>query len=167
MGYMVLKARDFLSITKGTFLVLNPGSDYGKEFTAEEVDSMLDGSIFSADEKTIVEKSTEVMIGHPSNYPQELADALATLFKSQPEVKRAYLAHYINPTQSKAGHTLIAIECSDSWDKILGDAGVIVRNVKIPDPPVDFLRLTGDGGLDSYFDSTKPFYKKKKLFGIF
>src|SRR5215218_827376 len=44
-SYLALDALEFLKITRGADLVLNPGSDYGKEFTAAEIESILAGSI--------------------------------------------------------------------------------------------------------------------------
>lgn len=36
----------------------------------------------------------------------------------------------------------------------------------MPDPPVDFIHLNGESGLEPYYKETKPFYKKKIL-GMF
>jgi len=41
-----MAARDFLELTRGADVLLNPGSDYGKELLASEIESLLDGSIF-------------------------------------------------------------------------------------------------------------------------
>ncbi|MCO5386405.1 MAG: enhanced serine sensitivity protein SseB C-terminal domain-containing protein [Desulfosporosinus sp.] len=41
------------------------------------------------------------------------------------------------------------------------------QGVKIPDPPVDFIRIIGKGVVEDYFlKETKPFYVKK-VFGLF
>ncbi|HWM93939.1 MAG TPA: SseB family protein [Thermoanaerobaculia bacterium] len=44
--YFRMAARDFLELTRGADVLLNPGSDYGKELLASEIESLLDGSIF-------------------------------------------------------------------------------------------------------------------------
>ena len=43
---LTLNAADFLQMTRGAQLLLNPGSPVGKAFTPEEVAALLDGSIF-------------------------------------------------------------------------------------------------------------------------
>jgi hypothetical protein len=167
MGYLMMKGRQLFELTQGSELVLNPGADYGKEFTAVEVAALLDGSLFSPGEVRVSSESTEVMIGRPQNYPQEFVSALAQLFPKHPEVTRAYLAHYFNPQTGPRPHTLVAIECDKNWERVVTDAGIVVQNVSIPDPPVDFIRLDPMHSLASYFKKEKPIYKKKKFFGLF
>jgi hypothetical protein len=44
---------------------------------------------------------------------------------------------------------------------------MVVQGVPIPDPPVDFLPMTGKGGPEEYFTKDcKPVYSRKR-FGIF
>lgn len=166
-GYIALNALELMKITQGAEMLLNPGSDFGKEFTREEIRSIVDGSIWEPSESYRVEKETQVMIGQPANYPRELADTLARLFKGVKEVKRAYLAHFFNPAQDEKPHTLIGIEVSGSWEQVVSQAGLVARDVDVPDPPVDFIQITGKGGADDYFlNECEPFYKKKVL-GLF
>ena len=171
-AYLGINALEFLKITKGSPLLLNPGSAYGKEFTESEVASILDGSIWRPAERYVVEKPTQVMFGQPKNYPKDLTDALGRLFPTIGDVKRAWLAHYFNPQRDEAPHTLIAIEHSGNWEQIAGQAGMVAKDVTIPDPPVDFMEVTVSGttkgGIEDYFlNELEPFYKKKKLFGLF
>ena len=64
-------------------------------------------------------------------------------------------------------HTLIALDVSEKFDEVSAEAGIVIRNVSIPDPPVDFMPITGKGGLDDYFvKETKPFYERRFL-GLF
>ncbi|HEX7239389.1 MAG TPA: SseB family protein [Longimicrobiaceae bacterium] len=44
VAYVGMRARDLLGIFAGADLVLNPGSDYGRVLTADEVRGVLDGS---------------------------------------------------------------------------------------------------------------------------
>src|SRR5262245_36368905 len=39
VSFMALNALEFMKITRGAELILNPGSDYAKEFTREEIES--------------------------------------------------------------------------------------------------------------------------------
>ncbi|HKV41732.1 MAG TPA: enhanced serine sensitivity protein SseB C-terminal domain-containing protein [Blastocatellia bacterium] len=166
-AYLGINALDFLKMTQGSPLLLNPGSVYGKEFTEPEVASLIDGSIWNPSEQYVVRKPTQVLFGQPKNYPNELVQTLTRLFATMPEIKRAWLAHYFNPERDEKPHTLIAIEHSGQWDRVAGQAGMVAREVRIPDPPVDFMELTGSGdkgGAEHYFlNSTEPFYKKGSI----
>jgi SseB protein C-terminal domain/SseB protein N-terminal domain len=166
-GYIAVNALELMKITLGAEMVLNPGSDFGKEFTRQEIQSIVDGSIWKPAESYRVEKDTQVMMGQPANYPRELADALARLFKGMKEVKRAYLVHFFNPEKDQKPHTLVGIEASGNWDHVAAQAGLVARGVEIPDPPVDFIQITGGSGVDGYFlNECQPFYKRKFL-GLF
>lgn len=166
-GYISLNALEFMKIVLGSEIILNPGSDYGKEFTKDELQSIVDGTIWQPTESYTTEKETEVMIGQPANYPHELADSLSRLFKKLKEVKRAYLAHFFNPEKDEKPHTLIGIEVSGSWSQVVSEAGMVIKDINVPDPPVDFIQITGEGGLEDFFlKESAPFYKKKS-FGLF
>lgn len=165
--FVAMNAIELMKIIRGAEFVLNPGSDYGKEFTKEEIASIVDGSIWHPTESYLAKKDEQVRIGQPANYPTELASALARYFKSQKGVKRAFLAHFFNPQQDEKPHTLIAVEFSGDWNPIVAGAGMVTQGVKIPDPPVDFLAMTGKGGIEDYFrKDCKPFYERKR-FGFF
>jgi hypothetical protein len=166
-GYISMNALKFLEITKGADLILNSGSDYGKELTSAEIASILDGSIWKPTEQHAAKKNTSIVIGQPARYPGELVGALKRYFGKRNEVKRAWIAHYYNPETGEEPHTMIALEVSGNRDQIFGETGLIAKDISIPDPPVDLIQITGRGGLDDYFlKNLKPFYEKK-LFGVF
>lgn len=166
-GYLAINAMELMTLIEGDEMVLNPGMDYGKVFSREELKSILDGSIWQAPESYCVEQDTQVMLGQPTNYPHSLADTLARLFKNLKEVKRAYLAHFFNPEMDEKPHTLVGIEVSNNWEHVVAQAGLVAQEVEVPDPPVDFIQLTGLGGVEDYFlHECAPFYKKKFL-GLF
>lgn len=154
-------------MTQGANLLMNPGADYGKEFPKEEIASIIDGSLFRPTERFVAQKDTQVMIGQPANYPTELVAALTRLFKKTRAVKRAYVAHFFNPENDEKAHTLIAIEVTGDWASVMAGVGIVARDVPSPDPPTDFIQITGSGGVEDYFlRDCKPFYERR-LFGLF
>lgn len=166
-GYIAINALEFLKITCGAelILILNLGSECGKVLTREEIQSIIDGSIWQTAEPYRIEGGTRVMIGQPSKCPHELADALKRLFAGLKQIRRAYLAQFFIPEKDEKPHTLIGIEVSGDWDKVLAQAGMVIRDVEIPDPPVDFMQITGEGGgaEDYFLNECQPFYKKRLL----
>jgi|SRR5579859_3491198 len=163
-AYLGMSGLDLLNLTKGSALIINPGSDYGKEITAEESAAILSGSLWEPAERYVAGRQVQVRIGQPTIYPQELADSLIRLFKTRKQVKRAWLAQFFNPERDERPHTLIAIEAGMDFGEVLSEAGIIASNVRVPDPPVDFLPITGRGGIESYFlTESKPFYKRASL----
>lgn len=162
-SYVALNALEFLKITRGADLLLNPGSDYGKAFTAAEVESILDGSIGRPDESYVAQKDTQVLIGQPANYPAELVEALTRLFAARTDVERAWLAHFCNPERDEKPHTLVALEVTGAWDPVSAAVGVVAQTTPFPDPPLDLLQITGRAGLEDYFKSIEPFYRRTPL----
>lgn len=166
-AYLSLNALQFMQLTAGADLVLNPGSEFGKEFRKDEIAAILDGSIWQPGERREIESDTQVLVGHPANYPQDLVDALSRLFEKKPDVIRAYVAHVVYPTgdaaaEQQKGHTLIAVEAIGEWEELASSIGMLVREVQCPDPPVDLMRLAGNGGIEDYFTKdTRPFFERK------
>ncbi len=161
-----MKVLDFLEIIKGAELFLNPGADYSKEFTKEEIENILNGSIWKPSEHFVVKQDTQILIGQPKNYPTQLVEELIKLFQKDKNVERAYIAHYHNPEENDPPHTLVGIAVKKYSEQTFAQAGIVVTNVEVPDPPVDFIRVQSSGGLSDYFNKSKPFYKRKK-FGFF
>ena len=56
--YIALPARTFFQITRGADLILNPRSQYGKEFTPAEVEALLSEGVSQLAEQRVVEKDT-------------------------------------------------------------------------------------------------------------
>lgn len=169
VAYIALNAVEFMKITRGAELVLNPGSEYGKIFTAPEIAGILDGG--ASGERYVTERDTRVMLGQPATYPTELADALTRFFERRREVRRAWIAMLFNPDQDEKPHTLVGVEAPDTdWPTLAADIGIVAQGVTIPDPPVDVIAVGTGGGLDDYFlRDAAPFYEqpRKKILGLF
>lgn len=165
-GYLALNAATLMEITQGADLILNPGSAYGKVLTKEEISRLLSGGMW-APERRVVKQAAQVLLGEPARYPSSLVNALKAHFKTIPEVEKAYLAHFHDPSQGEKGHTLVALEVNGDWDKATSDVGAVIGSVEIPDPPVDLIQIRGQDGFGEYFTrSSRPFYRRKR-FGIF
>lgn len=167
--YLRLNARSFLEITHGANVILNPGLEYGKEFTPSEIESMLNGSIFRANQGYTVPEQTKVVIGQPKEYPTELVGTLARLFRKHSSIRAAYLAHFFNPERDEQPHTLIGIDAEGDWESIVGEAGMVATEVMPKSTIVDFVRVSPDDtGVSQYMlQETKPFYKRSFLKGLF
>jgi hypothetical protein len=156
-----------MKITKGANLFLNPGAACGKELLAEEVSSILDGSLWQPSERWAAQEDEQVVIGGPARHPEELVAALTRFFRTQKSVQRAFVAMFFNPKRDEKPHILIAIEVTGEWEPVVAGAGMIARDVPVPDPPVDFMQITGKGGIEEHFTKGgQPFYRRKFL-GIF
>jgi hypothetical protein len=161
VGCIGINALEFMKLTRGAELLLNPGSGCGKVFTKEEIAAILDGSIWQPPQPYTVEKPSEVLLGPPARHPAALVDALSRLFADVPEVRCAYVAQFINPGNEWKPHTLIGLEVTGNWDGVVARAGQVAGSVEVPDPPVDFVRLPGGGVIEDYFRAEcRPFFSR-------
>jgi len=161
-NYIEAKAKDIFELLRGATLILNPYSDYGKEFNPEEIQRILDGTYFKSREIKI-EKATEVKIGQPAKYPTDVVDALIKLFSNRPEVINAYLGWIHYPETVEPPHYIFAIETIGDWRTLSDEAGFLVQQILGADDIIDFIPIKDGSGLDGYFiNKVKPFYAKIK-----
>jgi hypothetical protein len=157
--YLKLGARPFFEMTRGATLVLNPGSDYGKELLPDEVSRLLDGTMFQPRERHVVERDTQILIGQPAKYPTKLVESLQRLYARLPNVRAAYLAQYFDPSRDKAPGLLIAVDASDDLESIISESGICAQGLTPDHDHLDFVQFQ-QSGLRVHFSQTKPFYKR-------
>jgi len=160
-SFLEAKGVDILDFLKGAKLILNPYSDYGKEFSPEEVARLLDGTYFNPREIVVKEK-TAVNIGQPVKYPTEVVKALSNLFFTKPNVVAAYLGWIHQPETNDPPHYIFAIDTVGNYKELIKEAGFIVQQILGTEEIVDFIQITNAGGINDYFiKSTQPFYIRK------
>ncbi len=173
-SYIALPARSLFEMTKGTWLVLNPKSNYGKEFTPDEINALLSAGMSRLPEQRITKQATQILLGQPKEYPNKMVDSLKTLFAKRSNVKAAYLALMHDPSLDEKPHLLIGVEADGNIEQVLQEAGVVAGDTSPRGEPVDMVRvIPGKKDLSDYFKKeVKPFYERgldgkfKSLFGI-
>lgn len=159
--FMAMKGQDLFGVAKGATFILNPYSDYGKELIPNEIESLLNGSIFEQQNEMTIEQDTEIQIGQPANYPTKLVNGLINLFNEKESVKAAYLAAIKMDTTEKLPHLMIAIDVEGNMSSITNEAGPLVEKL-LKNEIVDFIQIDNKGGISDYFlTQTEPFYKRK------
>jgi hypothetical protein len=161
-NYISAKAKDIFELLKGATLILNPYSDYGKEFNPDEVERILNGTYFGS-RQIVTKKVTQVLIGQPAIYPTEVVKSLIKLFSNKPDVIAAYLAWIHDPATIDPPHYIFAIETNGDWRTISDEAGDTVQQILGYEEIIDFIQIKRQASFYDYFtEQTKPFYKKLK-----
>lgn len=160
--YMEMKGEDLFNLTKTSTLILNPFSDFGKELIPDEIENILEGKILTQNQKNIiVEEKTEVLIGQPKIYPKEIVNSLVILFSKYPSVNKAYLGWIINKTSDEPPHYIFAVDIDGDSNNIINEAGFIANQYLNNDELVDFMLISSESELSSYFiKDTEPFYTR-------
>jgi hypothetical protein len=139
-------------------IVLNPASSYGKEFTAQEVDSLVNGSIFEPRQQ-IITQETKVLVGMPKEYPTKVVDSLSSYFQGKPEVKKAYVAQIHMPDSGEPPHLIFSIQVDGDFQPIASDLSVIMQSTLETGQFADLVQF-GQGSLDDFFKTQEPFFKR-------
>ena len=157
-----VKGLDFFTVTKGAVLVLNPYSGYGKEFTPNEVQSMLAGTFLTdAGKELKIEMDTNVLIGQPINYPTDIVNSLKGLFARLHAVNAAYLGWISFSDPTVPPHYIFGLDVNGDFGTINKEAGFTAQQFLKKGEFVDFIQIDNKGGISDYFlNQTKPFYKK-------
>lgn len=170
--YLKLPAGDFFKMTQGQGVLLNPRSDYGKEFVPEEIESLLAEGTGRMPQSRVVEEKTKVFLGEPAVMPDRMLIELSAFFAKYPGVRRAYLALMHDPAVDERPHYLVAVDLTGEVEKVMRGAGLVAGDASPDGQPVDLLRLgQNSGGLESHITTQfKPFYVrsiKQRLLAMF
>ena len=161
--YLALPARTFFQITRGAELILNPRSEFGKEFTPDEVEALLTEGVNKVATPMVAEKATEVLLGQPANYPRAMVASLTTLLAKHSNVKAAYLAQMYIRSHDEKPHLMVGIEADGDFENVIREAGTVAADTAPEGEPVDLIRvIRGESGIGRYFlEEVKPFYERE------
>ncbi len=161
-SYIELPARALFEMTSGANLVLNPRSEFGKEFSPEEIAWLLEGRVGAPYSRRSIDANTNLILSEPSEPPAQLIDSLITLFLKHKNVNRAFLGLMHDPDVDEHPHLLIGIDAEGEIDRVFAEAGSVAVDTSPDGEVVDLVRVVeGDDGVSGYFlNNTKPFYDR-------
>lgn len=159
--YLEIPATILFEMTLGEELILNPESEYSKEFLPSEVEVLLAGGLMQEATERLVEEEGEVFIGEPEHYPALLVDSLTTLFSKHRELKSAYLGMIHEIGQEETPNLIIGLLGDTDLESVIQEAATVAWDTTDEDEVVDFMVIeAGDEGISDYFlNECKPFYE--------
>jgi hypothetical protein len=128
--FMGMAGRQLFMAAKGAQFLLNPGSECGKELTADEIASALARSNDRA----------RAAIGPPAVYPHGLVDSLSALFATRPEVKAAHLVQIAFEGQNEPPHPLIGVDHDGDWQALSQVIGEVLKEAQT-DTVIDMIAI--------------------------
>ena len=168
--YLALPATSLFEMTRGTALVLNPDSPYGREFTLEEVAFLLAGKLDDPPvQRRVMPTGTRIVFGEPAEYPVKLVDSLTQLLAKHGNVKRSFLALIYDPSvDDERPHLVVGIEADGDITDVIGKAGAVAADIMDATESLDFIQVReGEPGLsENFLTSIKPFYTRGSRAGL-
>ncbi|KRQ96199.1 hypothetical protein CQ12_23415 [Bradyrhizobium jicamae] len=111
------RTRDLFERYPDAPFLLNPGSDYGKEFTPAEVKRLLAGEFDAGPRIVVTEKSEQVLLGHPREIPIDLIAALARELGVLKTVRGAWLMLAMLPGNAEQSW-MLGIDHTGAWQDV-------------------------------------------------
>ena len=111
------RTRDLFGRYPDTPFVLNPGSDYGKDFTAPEVKRMLAGQFEQGPQTIITQAPEQILLAHPKQIPTALIEALAREFAGLDSVRGAWLMLAMRAGESEQSW-MLGVDHKGSWQEV-------------------------------------------------
>ncbi len=155
MRYLTLNTRTLLEVTRGAPVILNPASDYGREFTPAQIAQLLDP-------KPHLQPQGEPMraIGEV-DFPPGLVEALTALFAARPQVAAAWMIQVTFADRAKEPHPLVSIETAGDWLALV-QAINAAAEARVPGMVFDIQRVVraSPTSLTQALLSVPPFYDR-------
>jgi hypothetical protein len=157
-----LPAGTLFEMTRGASLSLNPGQDYGKQFSPEEIAALLDGGVDVLASPIHLPPRSEVLLGQPAQLPDSMLDALRRFLPRHRSVRAAYLVLMHDPAIQEHPGLVIGLQVDGDFQAVFSEAGAVIADSAPAGITVDMLPVTpDDGGTSDYMlESVKPFYKR-------
>ena len=152
------KVRDLFGRHPGACFTLNPGSDFGKDFTPDEIADLLAGGDGVSRKPFVAKGGEKVLVGTPAEVPQPLVNALAEAFRAMPEIEAAYLAQAV--VAGREPGLMLEVKSSANRETLLGKLGPLIAKFALPRRPVDVHVAARDELLLSA-QIVKPFFVKQ------
>lgn len=155
-----ISAGELFQLTLGAVISINPTWEEELEIYPEEVEGLLDGSLFEQTRKFTITADLDFIVGLPLEYPYSLVDVLTMFFSLHPEVEEAYLGQCYSPEYYDEPHLLVGIKSTKGLEAVLQDVGLVLSEIEELAQPVDFFEIGKGEMFDRYFlGEIKPFYE--------
>lgn len=165
--YVAMPARAFFEMTRGASLVINPKSEYAKEFLPHEIEALLETGVNCTPTVEQVQEPRKIRVGQPAVYPATMVNALSKLLAVQVGVKGAYLCLMDDPASGEKPALVVGLEGDGDLVSVIQQAGSVAADTAPAGQPVNFLEIKrGQPGIAEHlFTSVRPFYKRDQEVG--
>lgn len=136
------RTRDLFGRYPDAPFLLNPGSDYGKEFTPAEIKRLLAGEFDDGPRTIVTEEATEVLLGHPKEIPAALIAALARELGNVKTVRGAWLMLAMHQGSAEQSW-MLGIDHTGSWPDVQGAIGRAITGDILQGRVLDAVPLEG------------------------
>src|SRR5581483_7198495 len=141
-AYIVVpdRTRELFARYVDALFVLNPASDYGKEFTSDEVKRLLSGHFDDGPATEVIQKQDQVLLSHPEKVPTRLIAALGRELGALKSVRGAWLMQAMRAGQRDHGW-MLGVDNLGSWQDVQAAIGRALAGGQLLDRELDAMPL--------------------------
>jgi hypothetical protein len=136
------RTRDLFERYPDTPFLLNPGSDYGKEFTAREVKRLLAGQFDDGPRTIVTDHPQQVLLYHPKQIPVALIEALGRELGVVKTVKGAWLMLAMLPGNAEQSW-ILGVDHAGAWQDVQDAIGRAIAGDILEGRILDAMPLEG------------------------
>jgi hypothetical protein len=118
--------RNFFKRNPDRSFVLNPGSDYGKEFTRSEAGRLLAGHFGEGGDTIVIDNPQDVLLGRPKQAPEALIAALGRELGALKTVQGAWLLQAQHAGENQPSW-MLGVDHNGDWRDVQGALNRAVR----------------------------------------
>ena len=157
--YLSINGRALLDLTRGAPVILNPASEYGKEFTPQEIAHLLNPSALSGGPRTIIGEA---------EYPVQLVESLTEVFAARPDIEAAWMIQ-VTFAGRDAPHPLVGVETTGDWQCLLLAVQEAAQKSVPADMVFDVQRIdrANPAGMTEALLQVPPFYQRRSRSPVF
>lgn len=137
------RTRDLFARYPGAPFVLNPGSDYGKDYTPGEVARMLAGDFdLSGPQAVTTQAPQQILLAHPKEIPTALIEALAREFADLKSVRGAWLMLAMRGGEAEQSW-MLGVDHKGAWQEVRDAIGRAIVGDILDGRVLDAMPLDG------------------------
>lgn len=160
VSYVRIPGHAFFNMVQGQDCVLNPFSPAGKLLPKDELAALLAGQLTGP--LSPAGGDAQVMLSQPAELPQAVADSVAAWAAGQDHIEAAYLAQMQVATNPEVPRLLLAFVSNNPDPSFMQELGPVLEGKTDAYQFIDLmlLNLASEEGVNPYFRTIEPFYKK-------
>jgi hypothetical protein len=134
------RTRELFARYVDALFVLNPASDYGKEFTSDEVKRLLAGHFDDGPQAEVIQKAEQVLLSHPAAVPKKLIAALDRELGALKSVRGAWLMQATRGNQTEPSW-MLGVDNIGNWQDVQAAIGRALTGGQLLDRALDAMPL--------------------------
>jgi SseB protein C-terminal domain/SseB protein N-terminal domain len=141
------ETRDLFERVPDASFVLNPGSDYGKEFTVADIKRLLAGQFGDTPQTITIDEPTPILLAHPKEMPDALIAALTRELAAVPSVNGAWLMLAIRGAAEPSW--MLGVDHNGDWNDVRAAISRAVAGGVLEGRMLDATPLAGSSFADT------------------